>query len=522
MKKIKHYGFAAAALLASGAAAQAADLPFRKAAPVEYVRICDAFGEGFFYIPGTDTCLRITGQVRAEYSFRGKAPTDNRAAYAYNLAGTVYRRDLTNFRARGYLNADSRTQTAYGTLRAFASLRMTRDTTSAGPIGGRGELGVAGVPAGTRVSTGLFQGGDPSGIQSNLDKGFIQFAGITAGRAQSFFDFDAQSYELLTNTVANSNQVTELLSYTATFGGGFSATLSVEDATERRIGDIGAFVFSPTNPLPAGFGVSALNGSQNSPNATASGGRGQAGILAYGGERLPDFVGNVRYDGGWGSAQLSAAYHQVTSVPVSVLTGAGAGLAQGANITPKSADGFAVLAGVKILLPMLAKGDSLTLQGTYQQGAMDYANSVNYVPVGLTNVFSSTTTGLGQSFTVPINDAFVRTNGTIGLSKATGFFGAFRHYFIPSVYSSVYGTYMAISNPIQAQRLGAGTDSADIFQVGVNTIWVPAKDFQIGAEVLYTNLHYKVSANGLTAAALGTTPQDPDDYRARLSLRKAF
>jgi len=31
--------------------------------PVEYVRICDAFGTGFYYIPGTETCLQIGGRV---------------------------------------------------------------------------------------------------------------------------------------------------------------------------------------------------------------------------------------------------------------------------------------------------------------------------------------------------------------------------------------------------------------------------------------------------------------------------
>ncbi|HWG04342.1 MAG TPA: porin, partial [Beijerinckiaceae bacterium] len=58
-----------AAVLTATAMAQAADLPSRKAAPVQYVKICDAYGAGFFYIPGTDTCLRIGGYVRAEYDF---------------------------------------------------------------------------------------------------------------------------------------------------------------------------------------------------------------------------------------------------------------------------------------------------------------------------------------------------------------------------------------------------------------------------------------------------------------------
>ena len=60
---LKSLLFGSAALLAAGTGAQAADLP--TAEPVEYVRICDAFGTGFFYIPGTDTCLRISGRVRA-------------------------------------------------------------------------------------------------------------------------------------------------------------------------------------------------------------------------------------------------------------------------------------------------------------------------------------------------------------------------------------------------------------------------------------------------------------------------
>jgi len=38
------------------------------AEPVDYVRVCDAYGSGFFYIPGTETCLRISGYVDYQYS----------------------------------------------------------------------------------------------------------------------------------------------------------------------------------------------------------------------------------------------------------------------------------------------------------------------------------------------------------------------------------------------------------------------------------------------------------------------
>ena len=52
--------------------AQAADLPV-KAKPVEYVRICSLYGAGFFYIPGTDTCIKIGGYLRADTTFNGGA-----------------------------------------------------------------------------------------------------------------------------------------------------------------------------------------------------------------------------------------------------------------------------------------------------------------------------------------------------------------------------------------------------------------------------------------------------------------
>ena len=67
MKLVKSLLLGSAAGIAAVASAQAADLPTRKAAPVEYVRVCDAFGAGFVYIPGTDSCIRISGRVRAEY-----------------------------------------------------------------------------------------------------------------------------------------------------------------------------------------------------------------------------------------------------------------------------------------------------------------------------------------------------------------------------------------------------------------------------------------------------------------------
>ena len=72
MTKMKGLLLGAAAGLVTVASAQAADLPV-KAAPVEYVKVCSLYGAGFFYIPGTDTCLKIGGYLRSDHAYGATA-----------------------------------------------------------------------------------------------------------------------------------------------------------------------------------------------------------------------------------------------------------------------------------------------------------------------------------------------------------------------------------------------------------------------------------------------------------------
>ena len=58
MKMVKSLLLGSAAGVVAVGGAQAADLPV-KAKPVEYVKICSLYGDGFYYIPGTETCVRI-------------------------------------------------------------------------------------------------------------------------------------------------------------------------------------------------------------------------------------------------------------------------------------------------------------------------------------------------------------------------------------------------------------------------------------------------------------------------------
>src|SRR5690349_6864821 len=68
MKMVKSLLLGSAATLVAVAGAQAADLPV-KAKAVEYVKVCSLYGAGFYYIPGTDTCIKIGGYLRADFDW---------------------------------------------------------------------------------------------------------------------------------------------------------------------------------------------------------------------------------------------------------------------------------------------------------------------------------------------------------------------------------------------------------------------------------------------------------------------
>jgi Porin subfamily len=70
MKVAKKLILGSVAGLLTMSGAQAADLPV-KAKAVEYVKICSLYGAGFFFIPGTDTCIKLGGYLRADTTFNG-------------------------------------------------------------------------------------------------------------------------------------------------------------------------------------------------------------------------------------------------------------------------------------------------------------------------------------------------------------------------------------------------------------------------------------------------------------------
>ena len=73
---IKSLLLGSAAALVAVTGARAADVIVPVEEPVEYVRVCDVYGTGFYYIPGTETCLKIGGYVRFKYIVNGAIKDD--------------------------------------------------------------------------------------------------------------------------------------------------------------------------------------------------------------------------------------------------------------------------------------------------------------------------------------------------------------------------------------------------------------------------------------------------------------
>ena len=106
-------GSAAAAVVATGA--QAADaIVIAEPEPVEYVRVCDVYGAGFFYIPGTQNCLKIGGYMRYEARYNNDRWTQSGQARDYRYWN----------HARFQLNIDARNETEWGTLRSYVEGRF--------------------------------------------------------------------------------------------------------------------------------------------------------------------------------------------------------------------------------------------------------------------------------------------------------------------------------------------------------------------------------------------------------------
>src|SRR6202163_270039 len=117
MNAIRNLVLGSAAALLAVTGAQAADLPV-KAKAVEYVRICSLYGAGFFYIPGSDTCIKLGGYLRVDTTFNGGIY--DQPAWSGDLGVGNRYRDSYASRSRFAFTVDTRTATEYGVVRTFS------------------------------------------------------------------------------------------------------------------------------------------------------------------------------------------------------------------------------------------------------------------------------------------------------------------------------------------------------------------------------------------------------------------
>jgi hypothetical protein len=487
--------------------AQAADLPV-KAKAVEYVRICSLYGAGFFYIPGTDTCIKLGGYLRVDTTFNGGA--HGAPAWNGDLGQQNRYRDSFTSRSRLALSVDTRTATEYGVVRTFGQGDFQfQNNGSYNP-----SLTAAAPYAGGGINSAFLS--TAGGGYVAVEYLFIQFAGFTFGKSSSAYSTPWNGFpgNISSSLLGGNNTDTGVnnIQYTAQFGNGVSGTIGLDDPT----------VWNRT----AIYNLSI-------PGAIGANGTGSN---AYAGTHAPDIVGNIRVDQAWGLFQFSAAAHEVDASYNTL--GAGAVPTNLSEISghPDTKWGGSVMAALLIKnLPTgagddfrfdvsYAKGDTknvIATSGTSPSFAMFGGSGSAYQSVG----FGATTDGVyfpGAAGT-----------GGIKLTTAWGVRGAFNHNWDPYWSSSLFGSFSSVrydggandnilglgtttakgaycaafaaSHPGQAlvgNAAGAYTCNPDfnVSQLGAITRWTPVKNLTFSAEVQWFHLNQKMSGSSVFTA----------------------
>jgi len=447
MKLAKSLLLGSATAFVAVVGANAADLPSKKAAPVSYVKVCDAYGAGFYTIPGTDTCIKIGGRVRADYAASGKKDVYTTAATGTGLSALSASENLWGNEARGRLDMDARTPTSFGTVQAVTSTRVHRTS-------------------GVLTSSTLTSSGGTAAPQ--LEAAYIRFAGFTFGVAKDNFAFMPSTMYGSGHWAAFANGAFQM-AYTASLGGGFSATLAVQDSS---------------------YTTSGLNATSTTAN-----------LNNY--NKMPQINARLDWDQSWGTVSAMGAIGQLSTQSTA------------STSTINASKGvWAVGAGVKINLPMLAAGDALYLNGGYANGMTEY--TVNWVS------FKSSDTGRNVG-------GYVQTAYSAGLNsagtaletyKSWNVAALFTHYWAPQWRHTFVGTYGQLDAPstINSNAWGSmtqGQGDATVWNIGTQLTFLPTKDFEIGVDVLYA----RVKLTNSTTTAVNTSQ---GNWTGRLRVERTF
>jgi hypothetical protein len=461
MTLIKSLLLGSTASIVAVASAQAADLPTRKG-PVaaEYVRVCSITVAGApvvgFILPGSDTCFKMSGYVSGQ--IEGGNVTDghsvdyvrtNRAGVVTNATRWGFQQttdskasDSFGFSTRFNLTFDAVSNTAYGPLVAHAEMQFNH-----------GEGFDAVVRGGT---------------DGGLNRAYVTWAGLSAGKIDSFFAFTAggPGWANFFSADRKGFDQPDLLAYTATFGGGFSATLSAE--SPAWLEDQGDIV----------------------------GGNPFLGSATRDGMRFPDIVGALDVKQAWGAAHLGGVGHDVRAT---------------STFNGSSLDkwGYAIDAGVSFNIPNMA--DSVIgLTGSWSRNAIVYSGLIDgmWGEEGAVN-------GNGQAMAVA--DAFSNNNGSWATPEAWSVTGWTQFTVNPQVTLAFEGSY--------GELRWTGTDvrtmlsDSKSFIVGPVAHYDPVKNLDFEFELLYQNTDTtRPTALARRAAWDGRS----DGFAARFEVTRAF
>jgi hypothetical protein len=501
MKMVKSLILGSAAGLLAMSGAQAADLPV-KAKAVEYVRICSLYGAGFWYIPGTDTCMKIGGYLRVDTTFNGG--TYNAPAWSGDIGQHNRYADWFQGRSRMALTVDTRTATEYGVVRTFAQGDFQFTTLGNNTYNPNTINMVAPIGAANLLDT-------PGSGYVAVEFVFIQFAGFTFGKSASAYASPWHGFpgNNTSNLLGGHDTVTGVnnIQYTAQFGNGVSGTIGLDDPV----------VFNRTTVGNLTLGVGATGAIAN----------------AYGAVHYPDLVGNIRVDQAWGLFQISGAVHEVigsynvlntTAVPAGATGLAGAAPTGFSEINghPDSKVGGSVMVALNIKNIPTGPGDDIKVDASWSKG--DTKNVISTAaPSPSFAMFSGTgradayqSVGFGATTDAIWLPAFAGGDGSLHLTEAYGVRGAFNHNWDPYWSTSIFGQYSSVrydgttkANICAVYTPGKAV-SADFVcnpdfntsQLGAVTRWTPVKNLTFSAEFVWFHLDQKWAGTAaLTPAA---------------------
>jgi hypothetical protein len=255
----------AAALAAVPGAGAADAVVVAEPEPMEYVRICDTYGVGFYYIPGTETCLKVSGYVRNDIG-----------AGAFGLTDVIDKKDEADdvpfwweggndtydMRARFQLRLDSRAETELGTLRTYAAINFEWQTET--------------------FNIDFNDNGYTDSVDDfSIEHAYLQLGGFRAGKTDSLFStFTGYAGGVINDDIIGYGPYgTHQIAYGFETESGFAAAVALEVGD----GDLIA-PFIPSDPDDNLYTLDSY---------------------------VPHVVAGVGWQGAWGGASLVAGYDSV-------------------------------------------------------------------------------------------------------------------------------------------------------------------------------------------------------------------